>query len=154
MYVEHVLKKRKKKEGHCCFTPRNILDPLPLWWNGWHICKPMSQLLVHVCATRDILIHCMLFPLVERLWTFQPMLSVKYTTWAVGSLKLSFCDRLTVPSRYFFSGIPDLKHNSWWCSVKCGMKLFIHSQNVWESISNFISYFTEHVITYPCWDWS
>ena len=22
----------------------------------------------------------------------------------------------------------------------------------WESISNFISHFTGHVITYPCWD--
>ena len=25
---------------------------------------------------------------------------------------------------------------------------------VWELINNFISHFTGHVITYPCWDWS
>ena len=25
---------------------------------------------------------------------------------------------------------------------------------VWEWISNFIAYFTVHVITYPCWDYS
>ena len=45
--------------------------------------------------------------------------------------------------------------------IKCGLKLFIHSQTstfnciveVWEWISNFISHFTGHVITYPCWDW-
>ena len=24
---------------------------------------------------------------------------------------------------------------------------------VWEWIRNFIPHFTEHVITYPCWDW-
>ena len=36
--------------------------------------------------------------------------------------------------------------------TKCGTKLLIHSQTateVWEWISNFITYFTEYVITYP-----
>ena len=40
----------------------------------------------------------------------------------------------------------------------CGMKLIIQSQTstveVWEWISNIISHFTRHVITYPCWDYS
>ena len=44
------------------------------------------------------------------------------------------------------------------CITKCGTKwLLIHSHatvEVWEWISNFITHFTEHVLTYPCWDWS
>ena len=37
--------------------------------------------------------------------------------------------------------------------LKCVMKLLIHGATVevWEWISNFITHFTGHVITYPCW---
>ena len=46
-------------------------------------------------------------------------------------------------------------------NLKFAIKSRIHSQNfnganveVWQWIINFILYFTEYLVTYPCWDWS
>ena len=61
-----------------------------------------------------------------------------------GSLVLAWFDFNTITESWYI-------HYIMWVQITYPFPNF--NDDVWKWISNYISHFSGHVITYPCWDW-